>query len=276
MKSTLDRKDNGTLVLTISIPWEKIKKTRDEVLEQTAQSAKMPGFRKGKAPKKLVEENVNEDKIREEVLKNILPNAYVQAVEEHNLKPILNPKVNVQKIDEGEDWTFTAETCEMPKVELKDYKKRVKDITAKSKIIKPGEKEEKEPDMDAIMKAVGESVEVTIPDILVEQEVDRQLSQMLEEVRRLGLTLDQYLASTQKSPEALREEFAQKARNDMRLEFALQKIAEEEKISVDDKDIESTINAAQNPAEKENLERNKYMLASLLRQQKTLDFLRNL
>lgn len=277
MKSTLDRKDDGTLTLTVSIPWNKIKSTRDVVLEQAAQSAKMPGFRKGKAPKKLVEENVDEAKIREEVLKNLLPSAYVEAVEEHKLKPILNPQVHVEKVDEGEDWTFTATTCEMPKVTLKEgYKKQIKDVTAKSKIIKPGEKETQNPDMNEIMKILSENVEVTIPRILVDQEVDRLLSQTLDEIKRLGLTLDQYMASTQKSPEQLREDFAEKAKNDMKMEFALQEVAESEKITVDNSDIDETINAAKSPEEKANLERNKYMLANILRQQKTLDFLRNL
>lgn len=276
MKSTLERKDDGTLILSVSIPWEKIKTTREQVLEQAATSSKMPGFRKGKAPKKLVEENVDQGKIREEVLRHLLPQAYVEAVEEHQLKPILNPKVNVEKVDEGEDWTFTATTCELPKVELKNYKKKVKEITAKSKILKPGEEETKGPDMDAIMKTVGESVEVTIPQILIDQEVDRQLSQTLDEIKRLGLTLDQYMASTQRSPEQLREDFAQKAVQEMKLEFALQQIAEEEKIAVEDKDIQEAIDTAKNPTEKAHLEGNRYLLASILRQQKTLDFLRNL
>ena len=179
MKSTLERKHDGTLTLSVSIPWEKIKTTKEKVLDQAAQSAKMPGFRQGKAPKKLVEENVHHAKIREEVLKELLPNAYIEAVEEHKLKPILNPKVHVEKVDENEDWTFTATTCEMPTVELKDYKKKIKDITAKSKILVPGKEESQGPDMDSIMKTLGDTVEVVIPQILVDQEVDRLLSQMV-------------------------------------------------------------------------------------------------
>ena len=276
MKSTLERKDDGTLTLSVSIPWEKIKTTKEKVLDQAAQSAKMPGFRQGKAPKKLVEENVDHAKIREEVLKELLPNAYIEAVEEHKLKPILNPKVHVEKVDENEDWTFTATTCEMPTVELKDYKKKIKDITAKSKILVPGKEESQGPDMDSIMKTLGDTVEVVIPQILVDQEVDRLLSQMLDEIKRLGLTLDQYMATTKKSPENLREEFAQKAINDIKLEFALQQVAETENITVEEKEIEEAIRTAKDPQEKAHLEANKYMLASILRQQKTLDFLRNL
>ncbi len=275
MKSELTRQDDGTLILNVAIPWEKVKVMKEGVLEQAAKSANMPGFRKGKAPKKMVEDNADQARIREEILRSLLPEAYMKAVEEHDLKPILNPKVQVEKVDDNEDWTFTATTCEMPKIDLKDYKKKVKDITAKSKIAVPG-KEEQKVNIDEIMKTLGENVEVSIPHILIDQEVDRQLSQTLEEIKRLGLSLDQYMASTNKTPETLRSEFEQKAIMDMKMEFALQHIAEEEKITVEEKEIEAAIANAKDPREKEHLTQNKYLLASILRQQKTVDFLRNL
>jgi len=102
------------------------------------------------------------------------------------------------------------------------------------------------------------------------------LSQLLNDIKRLGLSLDQYLASTNRKPEDLRAEYARRAENDIKLEFVLQKIAELEKISVSDTEIEDAIQKAKDPAEKQNLSSNKYLLAGILRQQKTLDFLTNL
>ncbi|MBU4016946.1 hypothetical protein KKF69_05745, partial [Patescibacteria group bacterium] len=63
---------------------------------------------------------------------------------------------------------------------------------------------------------------------------------------------------------------------DMRLEFALQKIAETEKIVVEQKEIEEAIQKVKDEKEKIRLENNRYMLAAILRQQKTLDFLMGL
>ncbi len=63
---------------------------------------------------------------------------------------------------------------------------------------------------------------------------------------------------------------------DLKVEFALQKIAEEEKIVVEDKEIEEAIQKAKDETEKKHLESNRYLLASILRQQKTLDFIKNL
>ncbi len=278
MKSILKKEENGNITLTISIPSDKVKATREVVLENFSKKANIAGFRKGKAPKKIVEEQVNEAQVREEILKVLLPQSYIEAITEHKLKPIMNPKIHVDKLEadeKGPDWQFTAITCEAPEITMGDYKGEVQKITAKGKIVVPGKEEEK-PDFNKVMEALLNSVTVKIPAILIDQEVDRLLSQMLDEVKRLGLTLDQYMASTKRTPELLRAEYGQKAESDIKLELALQKIAEEEKITVDEKEVEEAIQKAKDPAEKANLEQNRYLLSSILRQQKTLDFIRNL
>src|SRR3990167_1390520 len=99
MISALQKQENGTITLTITIPSSDILKTQTEVLSELAKEASFPGFRKGKAPVKMVEEKLGEEKIREEVLKKLLPQSYIKAVEEHKLRPIMNPKINITKVE---------------------------------------------------------------------------------------------------------------------------------------------------------------------------------
>lgn len=275
MNSTLAKHDDGTIDLTITIPTAKVEEAFKKVLDATVKSATMPGFRKGKAPKKMVEEQVDNAKVREEVLRDLLPEAYIESVKEHNIKPIINPKIHVQKIDDGKDWVITAKTAEAPTIDLNGYKDAVGKVTAKSKIIVPG-KEPTPPSMDEVMDALVKSVKITVPSLLIEREVDRLLSQLLNEVKSLGLSLDQYLSSTGKTPEQLRDEYVLKATTDITVEFSLQEIAEKEKITVEEKEIDEAIRKAKDEVEKKHLEANRYLLASILRQQKVLDFLRNL
>lgn len=276
-KTLIERQEDGTIKFTITIPQATVAKTYDEVLGEMAQSVEVAGFRKGKAPQQLVEKQLNPDHIRENILKKLLPPAYLEAVQEHKVNPIMNPKLHVEKIEEGQDWIISALTCEMPKVDLGKYKEAVQKLTAKSKIIVPGKEEEsKKPNLDEIVKVLLETATVQVPAILVEQETDRLLSQLLDDVKRLGLNLEQYLATTKRSPDDLRKEYAQRAESDIKVEFILQKIAEEEKITVDPKEVEEAIQKAKDPGEKQNLEANRYLLAGILRQQKTLDFLTNL
>ncbi len=275
MKSVLAREDDGTIQLTISIPKDKVTKTQQDVVEEIAKNANIPGFRKGKAPKKIVEDSIDKARVKEEVLKKLLPQSYLEAVQEHNLKPIINPKIHVEKLEDGTDWEFKAITCELPEINLNDYKDKIKSITAKSKILIPG-KEQQDVKFDDIVQALLDSVQAQIPQIFVDQEVERLLAQLLDEVKKLGLTLDQYLQSSGKTPEQLRKDYETKAVQDIKLEFALQKIAEAEKIIIDPKEIDEAILKAPNDSERKNLEANKYLLSNILRQQKTLDFLKNL
>lgn len=275
MKSTLAKQDNGTIVLTIPISAEQVKKTLDEVVSEIVKNAELPGFRKGMAPKEMVEKSLDRMKVQEETLRKLLPQSYTEAVSEHKLKPVMSPRIRVTKLDEGKDWEFTAETCEMPEVKLNGYKDAIKKVTAKTKIEVPG-KEAKGPNMDDIMKALLDTATVIIPDILAETEAERLLAQMLDEVKSLGLSLDQYLASTHKTIDQVKEEYKTRASQDIKVEFVLQKIAEEEKISVEKNELEEALEKAQNPEERKNLEANIYLLASILRQQKTLDYLRSL
>lgn len=276
-KETIKREDDGTIRLSITIPSELIKKSWDLAIDKAAETTTIQGFRKGKAPRDMVEANVDRMKIREQVLQKLVPEMYTKTVEEHHLKPIINPQIHIDAIEDGKDWTFTALTCEMPEVKLNDYKDAVKSITAKSKIIIPGKEEEtKEPDFNAIVKILLEHTEVVIPAILIDGEVERLLSQLLDEVKKLGLTVDQYLASSQKTAEDLRTEYEQKAKNDIHLEFVMSKIAEEEKIMVEPQEVEEALLQAKTPEERTQVQSNMYLLASILRQQKTLDFLKNL
>ncbi len=284
MISAITKEKDGTIKLTITIPFSEVVKTKNAVVEEMIQNATLPGFRKGKAPKKLVEEKLDKSAIQEEVLKKLLPKFYVDAVSENKLKPIINPKIHVGKFEdlstlseqsESKGWTFTALTCEAPNIELGSYKENVKKITAKSKIIIPGKEPEK-PKSEDIIKALLDSVTGQIPKILIDQEVDRLLSQLLDEVKKLGLNLDQYLSSTGKTPETVRKDYEQKAENDIKFEFALQQIADKENITVDQKEVDEAVNKAKDEQERKNLEANRYLLTSILRQQKTLDFLRNL
>lgn len=276
MESEITRQEDGTIVLNITIPHSLIKKTTEDVIIQTAQETSIPGFRKGKAPKKLVADKIDKGKVKEETLGKLLPQAYAEAVKKHDIKPILNPRIHVDELSDDKDWQFTASTCEAPEVDLDNYKEEIKKLTAKSKIIVPGKEERGEIPVNELLNTLIQGTKIKVSKIIVEQEVERLLAQTLDEIKRLGLTLDQYLSSIKKTAEDLRKEYEKKALSDIKLEFALSKIAEEEKISVSEKDVEDAIKSAKDESERKGLEANRYLLASIIRQQKTLDFIKNL
>src|SRR5207249_12228673 len=101
----------------------------------------------------------------------------------------------------------------------------VKKVTAKGKIVVPGKDpsassgQGQKPSMNEIVKALLDSAKVAVPKILVEQETDGLLAQLLDDVKRLGMNLDQYLASTKRTVEDLKGEYFRRAGDDITLEF---------------------------------------------------------
>lgn len=285
MTSALQRLPDETIELTITIPWADIASLYEQAIVAAVQNAELPGFRRGKAPRKAVEEKLDKTKIYEEVLKDLLPKAYNEAIAQQKIRPVVTPKVELKEANEGKDWIVRALTCEKPAVTLGEYKKPIQDIkTAKEKKIwVPGqepkqdqqEKQEK-PTLDELLKALYENITIKIPGLLLEHEVNRLLSDLIDQTKKLGLTVEQYLASTNRSPESIKKEYEEQAKRTLALEFALEEIADKESILISDDDIAAVIKTAKTDEEKKSLEGQKYYLASLLRRQKTLDFLASL
>lgn len=284
-KSILGKTATGEVQLTITIPSSEVKDAYEKALEEIVKETELPGFRKGKAPQKLVEEKIDKSKVYEKVLQNLIPQAYIEAIKEHGLRPILTPKVELLKAKEGEDWEIRAMTCEEPVVELGNYKEEIRKALAPTKIWTPGtqktqnktEDTEDEKTQRVIQKLL-EIVKTDLPEMLVEDETSRALSSLINQTNTLGLTIEQYLTSINKSAEQLRAEYRQRVINDLKLQFALEKVAESEKLKVEEKEIDDLISATGDQNLKENLNthfQRAYIKGILLRR-KALDFLTKL
>lgn len=276
------RKEDGTLEITIIVPWTEAKKAQEEIENDLIKHVKIAGFRPGAAPKNVLKAKLNPELVKEEVLKKVVGKAYNDALTKHDLKPLITPHVHIEVFTEGTDIVFTAETCEEPVIELGKYKEEIKKVTAKSKILKPGDPstgsgQEKPGDsIDEILDVALKTAKITVPHVLTENESGRLLTQLLEELKKLGLTLDQYLNSRNITAEQLKSEYNLKAENDLKLEFFLRKVADEEKITVEKEDIERALATIENPKEREEIMKNPYLVASIIRQQKTVTFLSEL
>lgn len=271
------RKSDGTLEITIIIPWSEAKKAQDQIENDLLKHVKIAGFRPGQAPKNVAKAKLNPETIKEEVLKKVVGKSYNDALTKHNLNPIITPHVHIEVFTEGTDIVFTAETCEEPEIELMNYQEEIKKVTAKNKILVPGKDPKPQGEsIDEILNVALKVAKITIPGILIENESSRLLTQLLEELKKLGLTLDQYLTSRNLEPEKLKEEYKAKAEQDLKLEFFLRKVADAEKITVEKEDIEKALATIENPTEREEIMKNPYLVASIIRQQKTVSFLSEL
>lgn len=275
-----------TFEITATIPYPEIKKTENEVLEEKGKEVEIKGFRKGMAPQNMVRDALGNEKLIRLILEKILSDLFQKAIEEFKLKPIASPKVDLVSASEDKDWQVKFLSCEEPEIDLRNYKEEIKKITgSKAKIWVPGDQKEektqekeneKEKKINLALEWLLKNLKVEISDLLIEEEVNRKLSSLIDQTQKLGLTVEQYLASSGKKIELLKEEYTKQSQESLVFEFILGKIADEEKISVTEEDLSKTISNVKTEDEKKALENQKYYLAVLLRRQKTLDFLANL
>ena len=119
---------------------------------------------------------------------------------------------------------------------------------------------------------------ITIPQILIEDEADSRLSNLLSRLEKLGLALESYLASIGKKPEDLRADYAKQAKEAIALDLILSKIAAEEDIKIDQKDIDGAMGMNQTANQikdqsPEDLEQRRRLIESILKRRAALDFL---
>lgn len=276
--SVIAKESDGNIQITFTIPYSLIQKAQEETILEMAKDIEVPGFRKGTAPISKVKEKVSQSTLIEHSLGHILPKALSEAVTENKLKIAVYPRFELISAKENEAWQIKGTTCELPEVELGDYKKAVQGALRADSIIVPGKEEKKEKNREEkeeiVLKALIENVKINIPRILIEEEADSRLSSLLARLEKLGLALEGYLASINKKAEDLRAEYAIQAKNAISVDLVLNKVAEEEKIDVDEKEVDSALQMSQAAGEKvEDIEGRKRLIGAILKRRKALDFL---
>jgi len=280
------RESNGNIQLTFTIPYELVKQAKMEALEHLAKDVEIPGFRKGMAPANLAESKIPQSTIVEHALSHILPKALADAITENKLKIAIYPKFELISAEEDKPWQIRGITCELPEINLGDYKEKIRGSMRASALWtpdkgKPDEKRElsREEKEQAVISALLENIKITVPQILIEEEANSRLSNLLARLEKLGLALESYLSSTGKKPEDIRAEYANQAREAIALELILNKIAETENIKIEDKEIDSALNISQASQQDskldksdEDLESRRRLIESILRRRAALDY----
>jgi trigger factor len=109
--------------LTIELGLEELAHSKQHVLQEKAKSAKITGFRKGKAPLNLIEKQLDQNQLQADVINHAINDYYGQALSAEKLRALDQPNVTIGKFVPYTELQFTAEVEIMPKIKLGDYKK---------------------------------------------------------------------------------------------------------------------------------------------------------
>jgi len=95
MKVTKEKEENCQVWLNIEMEPAEMQTELDLAYHRLAQRTDVPGFRKGKAPRAVLERHIGRDRLLEDALNNLLPQAYEKALKEQELEPIASPTIEI-------------------------------------------------------------------------------------------------------------------------------------------------------------------------------------
>ena len=122
MQVKVENVGKNVVQLEIEVDAEKFEQGMQKSFQKNAGKFNIPGFRKGKAPRYMVEKFYGEQVLYEDAINIICPDEYDQAVEENDLHPVDRPEIDIKQIGKGQTFIFTAKVTVKPDVELGEYK----------------------------------------------------------------------------------------------------------------------------------------------------------
>ena len=120
MQTTVETTEPHTVKLTIEVPEDEFGKDLDRTYRAIANQIKIPGFRKGKVPKQIIDTQIGQDAIFEEFVNSSVPAYFRQAVADEDLAPITDPDIDVQQLEPGKPFVFSATVEVRPRLSFEE------------------------------------------------------------------------------------------------------------------------------------------------------------
>lgn len=122
MSVHLEKIENNVATIKLEVPYEEFDKAVEASYLKNASKFNVPGFRKGKAPRKIIERFYGESVFYEDAIDEIFRDKYENAIKENQLTPVDFPKIDIEQIGKGKDLIIKAEVTLKPEVQLGQYK----------------------------------------------------------------------------------------------------------------------------------------------------------
>ena len=122
MKVSVETLPTSEAVLNVDFSWEELEKASDKAYRKLVQKVDIQGFRRGKAPRSLLERRLGKEYIYQEGLDELMNETYRDALKEHNIVPLTQPDLEAPLLEIGQPYHFSIKVPILPAVELGDYK----------------------------------------------------------------------------------------------------------------------------------------------------------
>ena len=249
MKITSQKLSRSQVELKIEVPAEEFKTFMDKAVLDIGKEIEIEGFRKGKAPKEIIERTVGQEKILKTAGEDCIKENYVKAILENKIEPLGQPEIEILKAAPGNPFEFKAKVSILPEVKLPDYKEIASQIKKQEvkvtqeeieKLRTEKERIEKEKRRNEILEKIAEKTEIELPEVLVEAEKKRMLENLKQQISQmLQINFEDYLKKINKTEKELLDSFLPEAEKRVRNSLILKEIEEKEKIEVSEDELKN-------------------------------------
>jgi FKBP-type peptidyl-prolyl cis-trans isomerase (trigger factor) len=288
MKTSIQRLPGSKIELRAEIPFEEFEKFLEKATFDLGKDLEIEGFRKGKAPKEMIEKVVGLERILREGANLAIREVYPQLILENKIEPLGQPEVEILKLAPVNPFEFKVIFWVLPEIKLPDYKNLISSIKRKEIVLTPEEIEklrrekeriEKERLRQEILEKIAQESEMEIPEILIEEEKKR----LFEEAKRqipliLQISFEDYLKKIGKTEKEFLDSFLAEAEKRVKNFLVLREIGKREKILVQEEEIEKEMEKilkdypASDPLDRERL---REYTKSVIENEKIFQFLEN-
>ncbi len=290
MKVEIQKLPKSEIELKIEIPVLEFQAFIERAILNLGQNIEVPGFRKGKAPKEIIEREVGWDKILKMASEAAIKENYLKAIEENKIEAIGQPEITLLKLAQGNPLEFKAKVAILPDICLPDYRqvgariKKQKNITITDEELArlKAEKEriESQRVCQEILDKIAENLEVELPEVLIEAEKKRMLESLKLQVFQIFQfkNFEDYLAKINKTEKEIIDSFLPEAEKRIKNFLILKEIGRKEKIEVSESEVENEMNKIlKNSFETDiDLERLKNYTKEAIKSEKVFKFLESL
>jgi trigger factor len=120
VKSTVEQLSPTRVRINVEVPFDELKPNFDRAYKKLAQQVRIPGFRPGKAPARILESRLGRGVVLDEVVNEAIPVKYSEAVTSEDVRPLSRPEIEVTQLEDGVSLAFTAEVDIRPEITLPD------------------------------------------------------------------------------------------------------------------------------------------------------------
>lgn len=242
MKQRVDELGRGIIKYTIEVPEKEFEEAVEKAYRISKHEFKISGYKQGKAPREAVEEAFGNDYFYKDAAGIIIPEAYEKAWKISGKQIASAPKLEVIQCEIGKSFIFTAEVALKPEVKLGQY--RGIEVPAN---IKPALSKETESDKtkelveNYVIEKIAKSSEIELSDLMILTEERQMLDQLLYQMSRQGINVEEYLQSVEETSASIMERLRPQAEIKIRSRLCMEEIAKREHIEVNEEEYEAQL-----------------------------------